>query len=497
MANFLPNNNAGLLQPPVNAQPQGLFAKPRTTYESLERFIPPELRGLIPSWQGVGDAVRTGLEIFGPQADVYAMKTSAANTMRSLLDPDKSTPDKIREGLLGSAYTAAAIPMMFWPGTIAWHGTPHRWAAEPGYPHGRPRLDKMGTGEGAQAYGRGFYSAKAEKVGREYADALAQRKLLVDGEVDDSQILRTAITSSGSPEAHIRQIKKGLVNKRQKLEEADRTDLGGFSEYSLYKGEIDYLENNIKTLEPYIGKKIGFGQSSNLYKLDIPDADTAKFLDYDAPLDAQPQVVKDAIKKAGFWPDELVDPNRTGNWALGSHKTKVRLDRVYGGDIFHNMQAQLGEDGATAALRDADVPGLRFKDQLSRGKAVDYPGTMEAVRIGSKTAEDYGVGYWEELRNLVSKSRHSLEESQGRILKVIRERRKRWDDLSIDPAYQHRDYARDQAKKWLAMEMDAKNKGVAFGDPDITHNYVTWDQDVLNRTKMLEIDDQPVGLLGN
>ena len=42
---------------------------------------------------------------------------------------------------------------------IAWHGTPHVWPPEPGFPHGRPRLDKMGSGEGAQAYGWGWYSA--------------------------------------------------------------------------------------------------------------------------------------------------------------------------------------------------------------------------------------------------------------------------------------------------------------------------------------------------
>lgn len=30
----------------------------------------------------------------------------------------------------------------------AWHGTPHTWSPEPVFPHGRPRLDKMGTGQG-------------------------------------------------------------------------------------------------------------------------------------------------------------------------------------------------------------------------------------------------------------------------------------------------------------------------------------------------------------
>lgn len=31
-----------------------------------------------------------------------------------------------------------------------WHAGPHNWQSEPGFPHGRPRLDKVGTGEGGQ-----------------------------------------------------------------------------------------------------------------------------------------------------------------------------------------------------------------------------------------------------------------------------------------------------------------------------------------------------------
>ena len=33
--------------------------------------------------------------------------------------------------------------------STVWHGTPHVWPPEPGFPHGRPRLDKIGTGEQA------------------------------------------------------------------------------------------------------------------------------------------------------------------------------------------------------------------------------------------------------------------------------------------------------------------------------------------------------------
>jgi len=362
MANFLPNNNAGLLQPPVNAQPQGLLAKPRTTYESLERFIPPELRGLIPSWQGVGDAVRTGLEIFGPQADVHAMKTSAANTMRSLLDPDKSTPDKIREGLLGSAYTAAAIPMMAFPGTIAWHGTPHRWAAEPGYPHGRPRLDKMGTGEGMHGYGRGFYVADAPKGAKTYQSKVAA---LQDGQ--RPTIDGKPINWNDPVETAAFELARHNGNRAAAADFHATTFRGGANNPA-----VQILRSDQKLPDVTL--------PGHLYKHDIPDADTAKYLDYDAPLDAQPQVVKDALKKEGFWPD--------GD-----------TDRIRGGDIFFRMDAS---GGAEETLRKHGVPGLRVIDEGSRGK------------------------------------------KEG-----------------------------------------------------ITHNYVTWDQDVLNRTKMLEIDDQPVGLLGN
>ena len=53
-------------------------------------------------------------------------------------------------------------------GANVFHGGPHRWSPEPDFPHGRPRLDKMGTGEGAQAYGPGFYAAEAPGVARTY-----------------------------------------------------------------------------------------------------------------------------------------------------------------------------------------------------------------------------------------------------------------------------------------------------------------------------------------
>lgn len=51
------------------------------------------------------------------------------------------------------------------PKIVAYHGSPHKFDEF--------SMDKIGTGEGAQAYGRGLYFAENEGVARQYRDALA------------------------------------------------------------------------------------------------------------------------------------------------------------------------------------------------------------------------------------------------------------------------------------------------------------------------------------
>jgi hypothetical protein len=49
----------------------------------------------------------------------------------------------------------------------AYHGTPHKFD--------KFDMSKIGTGEGAQAYGHGLYFAENEGVARSYRDTLTQR----------------------------------------------------------------------------------------------------------------------------------------------------------------------------------------------------------------------------------------------------------------------------------------------------------------------------------
>ena len=91
------------------------------------------------------------------------------------IDPNAVTQFMIDAPFAAGALSAAtgAAPKGAVLGANVFHGGPHRFAPEPNFPHGKPRLDKIGTGEGGQAYGYGFYSADAPGVAKQYKQDLS------------------------------------------------------------------------------------------------------------------------------------------------------------------------------------------------------------------------------------------------------------------------------------------------------------------------------------
>lgn len=53
---------------------------------------------------------------------------------------------------------------------IGWHGSPHKFAPTPKNALGEFDSSKIGTGEGAQAYGHGLYFAENPQVAKDYAE---------------------------------------------------------------------------------------------------------------------------------------------------------------------------------------------------------------------------------------------------------------------------------------------------------------------------------------
>ena len=164
-------------------------------------------------------------------------------------------------------------------GMNLWHGGPNKWAAEPGFPQGRPRLDKMGSGEGAQAYGHGFYSAEKRAVADDYNKKLtgmrsssAKRQLdKFDGDVD------AAILKANQEIKRLLSIPNEMLGGNPRMRD----------------GQIRINEEKIQELLKL--KQSGEFSEGSLYKIDIPDEDIAKYIDWDAPLSAQPDFIKQAL----------------------------------------------------------------------------------------------------------------------------------------------------------------------------------------------------------
>jgi Fe-S cluster biosynthesis and repair protein YggX len=141
-------------------------------------------------------------------------------------------------------------------GMIAYHGTPHLI---------KDKFDvsKIGTGEGAQAYGHGMYFAEAPAVAQSY---------------------------------------------KQDFIQSDKTI------QALQKFRDDYPVNSPNW--NHYDNLMNRNKEGNLYKVDIPDEYVPKMLDWDKPLSQQPKSVQDALAKIdsdSYSPKGMdYDPNELG-----------------------------------------------------------------------------------------------------------------------------------------------------------------------------------------
>ena len=83
-------------------------------------------------------------------------------------------------------------------GMVAYHGSPHLFD--------KFRMDKIGTGEGAQAYGHGLYFAENPATAKQYFDALGEEVITLGGKEVPNAVLskmpdyeRAALTSLTAP----------------------------------------------------------------------------------------------------------------------------------------------------------------------------------------------------------------------------------------------------------------------------------------------------------
>ena len=356
------------------------------------------------------------------------------------------TPGETEARPFDTSYLGLSAQAMLYQG--AWHGTPHMFTAEAGFPHGRFRLDKIGTGEGAQAYGWGIYLAEEVGVAETYKDTSfhGSGERLVD------QLLSAGINLSPDIIGDTYLAARALhdtIGSAYAAVGPDAREIAAYlrgltREFSLLSSLNDLvnpMEVVADALEQFddMGGKFLPPQEGSLYQIDIPDADVPYLLDYDLNLSEQTQAVQGILKSAGIYDD------------------------ISGEDLYYSLSRELGGDKeASEYLASIGIPGLQFLDRDSRGKIGAQPDSFEII-----SAEEY--------------YKRKGEDARGRPMNrtfVVRAGTADGGDFVDNPVVGFRG---DRAESEMQKAIRAQEEWLKT-----THNYVIWDQNLLDQIALLE-----------
>lgn len=226
------------------------------------------------------------------------------------------------------------------PAQIAFHGSPHDFD--------RFSMERVGEGEGAQAYGHGLYFAEEPQVAEQYRSKLAGQRIGFPTAGDNTDhgvrsLLETASASGANTPAEIHAT---ALDHAQSLAESGR-QFSNPERVAYYESVVDRL----KKIKP---EELKYG--GRAYAVDVPDNEN--LLHRDLPLSGQPQAVRSALAALP------IDTSDLPSNALGGD-IYTRLMRSNG--AFPKSQAGAAQQAASRLLADAGIPGLRYFDQGSRG----------------------------------------------------------------------------------------------------------------------------------
>lgn len=221
-------------------------------------------------------------------------------------------------------------------GIRAFHGSPHSFD--------RFSLDKIGTGEGAQAYGHGLYFAENEGVARAYRDNLEQAAAWRKPVAHDKAVLRDI------EQKLVDAAPSGLFG-RWKIDKAERARL---------EAQAIELRDSIARAERHLNDP---AKKGHMYEVNIK-ASPDDFLDWDKPLSQQSEKVRAAFP-AEFHAQRGADAHDM----LAERLAPALPDNADNGwtSIVNTMNDRVQRrDLAADALRKAGIPGIRYLDQGSR-----------------------------------------------------------------------------------------------------------------------------------
>lgn len=373
-----------LAQTAIN--PTSAFSRSVLGAQQLQRPTDPYLRQQYPAVFG-GLAGLSGMapdEMGGSVLDpntarvreAQAMTYPIGTALQMLPGAKPAGAGAMAAGRAGERFAERAVPQIMERGGMGAEmlqgmsrGTVSPLDVYHGSPYKFDRFDasKIGTGEGAQAYGDGLYTAEARDLATTY-----RRKLTApDG------------TPVKNPDQSIQLSIGRLQNQIDQLKAS--SDPSAQSMIRAYQNRINELDAN------------GY-----LYKVDLPDNQIAKMLDWDKPLSQQsPEVQTAMVDRLKAIPEDSFS-----DWTQAAYRDKAidaftnpESSDITGGGLYKFLQAQLvglnpnsavgskGQDLASDYLRQAGIPGIRYLDGGSRGTGagtsnfVVFPGNENMLTI--------------------------------------------------------------------------------------------------------------------
>jgi hypothetical protein len=234
-------------------------------------------------------------------------------------------------------------------GIFAYHSSP--------YTFDKFDPSMIGTGEGAQSYGHGFYFAENPAVsgqGGQYWNSFMQR--FPPHEMDAAQLLKQANFDRD----------KAIALAQQKVDSTRATIAGGSENaFALPMAEAFLPRDQaaldlLRSRQPIVGPRT--------YEVNI-NARPEQMLNWDAPLHAQPQMVE-PLRRAGF----NLSPAVGDLSYLTQKAAEAGPDSWYAAQLraVGDMRNKTGAEfrpktpDEAAALNEAGIPGIRYLDQGSR-----------------------------------------------------------------------------------------------------------------------------------
>lgn len=247
-----------------------------------------------------------------------------------------------------------------------YHGTPHTFVSEPGFPFGRFNPEFMSTGAGGQSQGYGHYVA-GRKASAEGYVGYGPDKIEIGGNGFVFDPYSVGGMSKGESEAAIyiySRIKRGL-SQDDILKEVDQIN-------RISKTHEDFLP----TVKDWVNKGVQLHKpEGNLYHIEIKPQEH-ELLEWHKPLREQHPDVQEKLTKM------LKDKGFGGDDPIGTYE---RTSAGHGETFYQALTADLGSDrAASAALHEAGVPGIRYPDASSRMRSWD-------IRVNGKPIASAGI----------------------------------------------------------------------------------------------------------